>query len=401
MAAVEPVGIGIVGAGFLARTRARCYGGAGEPARIVAVAARTEESARAYAAEQGLERWTTDYRELLELPEVRVVDLCVPNHLHREMAEAAAAAGKHVICTKPLTAYTGQDLPGGAADEEVSGRDRGLMLEAVLADARAMAAAAQSAGVQLMYGENWVYAPSVRKASELIRASGGTILEMRGGECHSGSHSPYSKTWRHTGGGALLRLGSHPIGAMLHLKRLEGERRDGRPIRPASVSAEVGDLTRRPGLGRGEDSGIVSGWKDVENWASLILTFEDGARGIVWASDAVLGGMQSRLEVYLSNARLTCNLSPHDLLEAYAPDSRVFEGEYLMEKLEARAGWSTPLPDEDWTSGQLEMCRDFVRAAARDRPAESTGELGVEVVRVVYSAYRAAAEGRRIELEGP
>jgi hypothetical protein len=62
---------------------------------------------------------------------------------------------------------------------------------------------------------------------------------MRGGECHSGSHSPYSKRWRTAGGGALLRLGVHPIGAMLHLKRQEGLRRSGRPIRPRTVVAEL------------------------------------------------------------------------------------------------------------------------------------------------------------------
>ncbi len=64
----------------------------------------------------------------------------------------------------------------------------------------------RAARVHLMYAENWVYAPPIAKAARLAAASGGVILEMRGGECHSGSHSPYSKEWRYTGGGALLRL---------------------------------------------------------------------------------------------------------------------------------------------------------------------------------------------------
>ncbi len=397
----NPVGIGIVGARFLAETRARCYGQIGGlGTRIVGVSARTADSAQAFAKKHGVSRSFADYRELLALPEVDVVDLCIPNHLHREVAVAAAAAGKHVICTKPLTAYTGQDLPAGASDEEVSGVKRRRMLDVAAKDAQVMVEAAREAGVQLMYGENWIYAPSIQKARALILASGGNIMEMRGGECHSGSHSDYSKTWRNAGGGAMLRLGSHPIGAMLYLKRLEGMRRRGRPFRPVSVIADVEDLTRRPGLGSGAKSGIATGWKDVETWGSLILTFDDGARGIVWASDTALGGMESRLDVYLSNAQLKCNLSPNNLLQAFAPDPAVFGPEYIMEKVETKAGWNTPIPDEDWSSGHLGMCRDFVSAVADERPAKAGGDLGLEVVRVVYSGYCSAAEGRRVELSG-
>ncbi len=392
------IGIGIIGAGFLAETRARCYGHLHGLASIRAVASRTEEKARDFAGRYGVPRVLASYEELLNLPEIDVVDLCIPNHVHREATEAAAAAGKHVICTKPLTAYTGQDLPEDSRDEEVSGQDPRTMLEVAAADAQAMVDAARGAGVELMYGENWLYAPSIVKATALIRESGGAILEMRGGECHSGSHSPYSKTWRYTGGGALLRLGSHPIGAMLYLKDLEGRAREGRPVRPLSVVAEVGDLTRIPAFREEEQAWIATGWQDVENWSSLIITFEDGARGVAWSSDTLLGGMESRLDVLLSNAHIKCNLSPNDLVRAFAPDPQVFAGEYLMEKVETKAGWSTPIPDEDWSSGQLSMCRDFILAVAEGRPALSTGELGLEVVKVVYSAYCSAREGARVDL---
>src|SRR5436305_11875191 len=125
---------------------------------------------------------------------------------------------------------------------------RAEMLKIATENATAMVEAARRANVWLMYAENWVYAPSITKANRLAAAAGGSILEMRGGECHSGSHSPYSKEWRYTGGGALLRLGVHPLGAMLHLKRQEGLRRWTRPIRPQAVIAEVADLTRTPGF---------------------------------------------------------------------------------------------------------------------------------------------------------
>lgn len=394
------VGIGIIGAKFLAETRARCYAQiSGVEAQIVAVAARTEESAASYAERHHVPKAFNDYHELLALPEVDVVDLCIPNHLHRPVTEAAAAAGKHIVCTKPLTAYVGQDLPPDAADEAIAGQERAHMLAVVTADAQAMVEAAQKGGVQLMYGENWVYAPSLAKAERLVAAAKGTIVEMRGGECHNGSHSPYSKVWRYTGGGALLRLGAHPIGAMLYLKQQEGLARTGRPIRPVAVSAEVGDLTRIAGVAEETQPWIVTGWQDVENWAAVIITFDDGSRAVTYASDAVLGGMESRLEIFLSNGRIKCNMSPHNLVEAYAPAPEIFADEYLMEKLSGTDGWSTPLPNEDWSSGQLAMCQDFASAAAEDRPAKSDGRLGLEVIKVVYAAYLAAETGRRVEID--
>lgn len=395
----KQVGIGMIGAGFLAETRARCYAQvSGLNAQIVGVAARTEERAASYARRHNVPQIFIDYHKLLALPQVDVVDLCVPNHLHRPITEAAAAAGKHVICTKPLTAYVGQDLREDAADAEIASRDRYRMMAVATEAAQAMVEAAQQAGVQLMYGENWVYAPAISRAERLIAAAGGTILEMRGGECHNGSHSPFSKVWRYTGGGALLRLGAHPIGAMLYLKQREGLSRNSRPIRPVAVNAEVGNLSRIPAVASEKQPWIATGWQDVENWASAIISFDDGARALVYASDGVLGGMESRLEIFSSNHQLKCNLSPHDLLQAYSPHPEIFGDEYIMEKASTTAGWSTPLPDEDWTSGHLAMCQDFIAAVAEGRPAKSDGNLGLEVIRVIYAAYCSAAAGKRVEI---
>ncbi len=383
MARERTVNVGMIGAGFLAETRARAYAGVSPyPARIVAVASRTLARAEDYARRHLVPQVYDDPRRVFDSPDIDVVDLCVPNHAHRPLAEAAAAAGKHVIVAKPLTAFDG---PGSVPRAE--------MLRAASENASAMVSAARANGVKLMYAENWVYAPSIARAARLAAASGGAILEMRGGECHSGSHSPYSKEWQYTGGGALMRLGVHPLGAMLWLKRQEGLRRSGVPIRPAAVMAEVGDLTRTPGF---SGQWLGTGWVDVENWGSLLLTFEDGTRGIVWASDAVLGGMASSLEIFLSNAHLRCNLSHHHMIDAYAPDAAVFGDEYLMEKLETSGGWSTPQPDEDWAQGHRQMVSDFVAAVAEDRDPLADGELGADVIRTVYSAYVSAEQGCRV-----
>ena len=397
---MKRVGIGIVGAGFLAQTRGRCYARvSGGRHELIAVADTDTERARSFAETHGARHAVAELGDILAMPEIDLVDLCVPNHLHQPMTEAAAAAGKHVVCTKPLTAYVGQDLAAGASDEDVSAQTREHMLSHAVESASAMVEAADRGAVMLMYGENWIHSPSVRKVARLVEASQSTILEMRGGECHSGSHSPFSKTWKYTGGGALIRLGAHPIGTMIYLKHLEGLVRDGKPIRPVSVTAEVGDLSRITSLERESRQWIAHGWKDVENWGSLVLSFEDGARGLVWASDAVLGGMESRLEVLMSGCRLRCNLSPNNLVESFSPAPEVFADEYLQEKLETSAGWSTPMPDEDWTSGHWGMCQSFVDCVADGRSPVTDGRLGLEVVRVVYSAYLSAQEGRRVELD--
>jgi predicted dehydrogenase len=185
---------------------------------------------------------------------------------------------------------------------------------------------------------------------------------------------------------------------MIALKAMEGNIRNGKPIRPASVTAEVSDLSRIESLDRVDEVWFARGWKDVENWGSAIITFEDGSRGLVWASDTMLGGMESRIEIFGSNARFVCNLSPNNLVQAYSPALETFRGEYLLEKLETSAGWSTPMPDEDWTSGHWGMCRSFLEDVTQDREPLTDGQLGLQVVRTIYAAYLAASEGRRIDL---
>ncbi len=391
-----PIGVGIVGAGFLAQTRARCYGRVpGGRARIEAVVARSQERSQAYASEHGIARACTDLDELLALPQVHLVDLCVPNHLHRPFAERAAAAGKHIVCTKPLTAYVGQDLGGGVSDTDVSDTPRQRMLEVAVNDAGSMVEAARSAGVNLMYGENWVHAPSFVRAQQMLKASRGVILEMRGHETHSGSHTPYAKLWRYNGGGSLIRLAAHPIGAMVALKKAEGAAR-GQDIVPVSVSCEVADLS--VAAAAGVEPRIATGWVDVENWASLTLCFSDGSRGVALGSDNQLGGMESRLKVLASTSQFEINLSPNDMLRSYAAEDGAFGDEYIMEKASTQAGWNTPIPGEDWCSGHQAMCDEFVQAVIEGRPTASDGELGLEVTRIIYSGYVSAVEGRRVNL---
>ena len=183
---------------------------------------------------------------------------------------------------------------------------------------------------------------------------------------------------------------------MLHLKRVEGLRRRGKAVLPVWVSAETADLSAVDGLSEGELR-IAGEWGQVENWGCATIGFDDGSRAVAWGGDHVLGGMESGLDLFASNCRLRLNLSPNDTLRAYAPDGGVFGDAYIMEKVDSGAGWTTPMPDEDWTSGQFGMCKAFADALLAGEPAESDGALGLEVVRVLYAAYVSAAEGRRVE----
>ena len=388
--------VGLVGAGFLARARVAAWRKI-SGVKLVSVCSRSKEVAASFASTEGISDAAENLDALLARDDIQAVDVCVPNRAHREVVERAARAGKHILCTKPMAAYVGQDL-GEMADEVAVGqRDRKEMLSVACADAEAMVSVAAENGVVLAYAENWVHAPSIQRAAGLIAASDGCLLEMRGWESHSGSHSEYSMKWAHAGGGALLRLGAHPIGAMLYLKREEGLQKSGEPILPVAVSAEVADLSQNVAL-NDENCRIARGWVDVENWGCCVISFSDGSRGVAYGSDNKLGGMQSKLELSGSNYHIDCKLSPVDLVQAYASDEGVFEGEYLMEKLDSRAGWSTPIPDESWSSGQFAMLEDFRDAIQEGRAPRSDGTLGLAVTRVVYGAYLSASQGRRVEL---
>ena len=253
-------------------------------------------------------------------------------------------------------------------------------------------------GVKLMYAENWLYSPAVQKALRLAEASGGTILEVRAQEAHSGSHAGYAKSWRLAGGGAVVRLAPHPIGTAIYFKEQEGLRRHGRPITVASVTAEAGDLSKLPDLQAESERWLVDDWHDVENWCTLIMTFTDGSRALIQASDIILGGMEDTLQVFLSNARIDCDMGHSGMVRAYAPSDGVFADEYIMEKISTKAGWSYPSIDEEWLLGYPQEVRDFVEAVAYDQEPLSGALLGRTVTEVMYAAYLSAEEGRRVDL---
>lgn len=385
---MEKVGIGIVGARFAADLHLRSYEKLrGTKLEILAVCSKSRESGEAFSKRFGIPSVYTDFREMLERKDIHAVDLCIPTDLHHLMAIQAAEAGKHIICEKPLTGYFGE-----------GSTPRQKMMEEALKNASKVLNAVRKGKVKLCYAENFVYAPPVAKLKSLMKACQGTILDIRAEESHSGSHAAYSRQWKTSGGGSLMRLGSHPIGAVLHLKHYEGMMKYGRPIRAQSVVGDVGHLTKMESFRKEPKKWMVDSWEDVEDWAAALITFEDGSKATIHSTDVSLGGVKNLISVYLSNAVAQININPNNSLVVYSPEGNIFGSEYITEKVETKAGWQFPSPDEDWMRGYPQELEDFINAIIEDREPISGADLAYETVEVIYGAYLSAETGKKVEL---
>jgi predicted dehydrogenase len=382
------IGIGMVGSRFAADLHAHAYGRFREKIDLVAVCSKTKESAEAFARKFKVPHAYTDHRRLLERKDIQAVDLCLTTDLHHSMVIEAANAGKHILCEKPLTGYFGEA-------KSVSFQS---MMEEALRNASAARKAVETNKVKFCYAENFVYAPSVTKLKSLMRACQGTVLDIRAEESHSGSHAPYSREWKTSGGGSLMRLGSHPIGAVLHLKHYEGMMKVGRPIRAKSIIGDVGHLTKMEAFQKEPKKWMVDSWVDVEDWSAALITFEDHSKAAILATDVSLGGVKNLISVYMSNAVAQVNMNPNNSLVVYSPEGNIFGSEYITEKVETKAGWQFPGPDEDWMRGYPQEIGDFVTSILEDRDPISGIDLAYEVVEVIYAAYLSAETGKRIEL---
>jgi len=239
----KTVRVGIVGAGFAGAFHLRSYCQVqGVPVEVSAIVDVDKGRAENLANLFGVKKCYDDYRRLLDDKSIDVVDLVVPNALHLPMVLQAAQADKHIICEKPLTGYFGQGEP----DDKVGLTHKKAMLKKVREDLKEVEKVMAAHPVKFCYAENWVHAPAFKKALELMEKcfQTGAILDMRREESHSGSHAPYAKRWRYAGGGAMARLGAHPIASGLFLKQYEGERKSGSPILAKEVWADGTDLTK-------------------------------------------------------------------------------------------------------------------------------------------------------------
>ncbi len=374
--------VGIVGVGVAASFHFEDYRRVFDvPVEVVGVMSRTLETTQAFARERGIKAYAT-FEELCDA--VDVLNVCTPSATHEAMTLEAFARGKDVIIEKPFTGYFGPatgDFRGDTFSKEV-------MLREAMASSERMLAAARKAGKHICYAENWVYAPAIQKEREILTKSGGQVLRIMADESHSGSASVYGGIWRHSGGGALVGKGCHPLSAALYLKRAEGQARGSEPIRPVKVSAHVHEITR---LKNYRDEGFLrTSYEDVEDYCQTHVVFDDGTIADIFCSDLVLGGVHSWLEVFANNHRTRCNLNPVNSLETYNPREDFLKDVFVTARIGTKQGWTNPSSDFDWQQGYPQEFQDFVESIAHHREPLSGGELARDTVAVLYSAYLSA-----------
>ena len=252
---MKEIGIGLIGTGFMGKAHAIAYRNAlavfpDIPVpRLVALADVNAEAARKAAHQYGFESSTGNWKDLIDNPAVQVISITTPNSMHREMALAAIAAGKHVHCEKPLSP--------------------------TLTDSLEMVEAAERAGVCTHVGFNYIKNPLLKLARQMVEAGElGEITGFRGIHAEDYMHDPQGPwTWRidpSGGPGVIADLGSHIIGMARFLLG---------PI--AEVSADVRTVVTSRPVSRGakERKNVL-----VDDVARILVNFGRGCGGTIEAN---------------------------------------------------------------------------------------------------------------------
>ncbi len=388
----DRVTVGVIGAGRALELHAYGYKRSNIPVRLKTVMARRPEQINRAVELYGFEKGTTDYEDILNDPEIDVVDICTPPYVHKEELIQAMRAGKHVICEKPLVGYFG--IPG---DPEPIGEkvSKKVMYEYLLKELDELRKVKAETGRRFMYAENFVYAPAILKAGEIIRAKKSRILYMKGEESLKGSSSAVAGEWNRTGGGIFMRNGVHPLGAILYLKEQESLSL-GHNITVKSVVGDMGYATKS--LTEHEHRHIAARPHDVEDAGTAVITFTDGSKATVISTDNLLGGSKNYVEIYANDTAINCKLTMNDAMETYMVDDEGMEGVYLSEMLPIVTGWNKPFVADEMLRGYCNEIVDFMGAILEDREPEGSFDLAAQVMKVVYAAYYSDEVGRRIDL---
>ncbi|MEZ4731260.1 MAG: Gfo/Idh/MocA family oxidoreductase [Caldilineaceae bacterium] len=298
------LGIGVIGMGWMGMAHSRAYRNipdrfydSGIHPRLVICGDEVEARARQAQEALGFAHYTTDWQEVVNHPEVQVVNIASPNFMHLEMVRAVTAAGKHVFCEKPV----------GRTPTETAEIER----------------LARKAGVMSFVGFNYRWAPMVQYAKQLIDEGRlGKITHYRGRFFAMYGSIPLGHlTWRfkqeYAGSGVLGDIMSHVVD-MAHM--LIG------PI-DRVVSSRHTFITERPlptgqgthfGLGHpGDPTGPV----ENEDYVSALVQFANGAQGSFETCRAIFGPKcEMSFEVNGTKGALKWNFERMNELALYLPD---------------------------------------------------------------------------------
>ncbi len=338
-----PHRITLLGAGLIGSFYTTVLNGSRGRDRVATVCAATAEEAAAFARKWDIPRSTADMKTAVEDPDTDVVVIGVPNDLHKKAALLAAAAGKAVLCTKPLARTAAEALE---------------ILRAV-----------EKAGVFAGYLEDLVYTPKTLKALASVRNGAlGRVLWVRSRETHPGPHSAWFWDKAVAGGGAIVDMGCHCVEIIRSFV--------GKGVRPVEVLATADTLVHPIDA---EDSGLG------------LIRFEDRSIGQFEVSWTFRGGMDLRDEVAGTEGTIRLD---HFLRTGFEMFTAVGSGGYVAEKAEGDRGWLFPVGDEVHELGYVHMFRDMFDAMDAGRAPAETLYDGYVVNAIVDACYASAASRR-------
>lgn len=334
--------IGLMGSGFIGDTYADALQDV-RNAEVVANYSRDLARAKALAEKWGpIPGQYDDLEAFCADPAIDLVVIALPNEAHVGAVRLAAAAGKAVVCTKPL-ARTG-------------------------AEAAEMLRIVREAGVWHGYAESSVFSPNIAKAHQMVQAGAiGKLLTMRAREAHSGPHAPHFWDAETAGGGALLDMGCHTIESARHFFGKDNEITE---VFAWGATLAHADKTT------GEDTAIA------------MLKFAGGQLATVESSWIEKGGMQLRHELVGSAGRIVTDT-------ASTPVWGFIENPagYLVEKADSDTGWVYPVPEEARAYGFSQEMRHFAEKFAAGEPPIETFEDGLIVNCVLDACYASMKSG--------
>jgi predicted dehydrogenase len=369
-------GIGLIGTGFMGKAHAlawrnaRAVMGDVPEVRLELLCDTPADKAAAFAAQFGFARSTGDWRALVADPAVDVVSITTPNGMHREMAEAALAAGKHVWCEKPMAL--------------------------TMADAAAMAAAAAASGRQTLLGYNYTRNPAFRHAVKLV--AGGRIgrpVHFRGWADEDYQADPEQPwTWRarlaDAGLGALGDIGCHLVSLMLPLMG---------PVESLIADMQTIHATRP----HGSDRAPV----ENEDTATAVIRFASGAQGSISCSRSAWG-RKSRLdfEVHGTAGMIVFAQERMNELMLYVNEGEAAEAGFrtiLSSPAHPPFGAFVPAPGHQIGFNDLKVIEaaEFLRGLAGGPPAGPDFAAGLEIERMIHAIAAAARSGQRQRLAPP
>jgi predicted dehydrogenase len=392
--ATKPLGIGFIGSGF--NTRFHIQGlqavrdvdvrGVWSPNRKNAASAaelaRTLDvgDARAYAS----------ITDMVADPGVDAIWLCGPNHTRVENVEElvhAIEAGKGTLkgiaCEKPLARN--------------------------VAEAKQVIALVRRVGLTTGYLENQLFSPQVETGRALIWARGaattGRPYLARAAEEHSGPHGPWFWRGNLQGGGVLNDMMCHSALVVRHLLTKPGDSYD--TVRPVRITGHIASLKwslpqYAKILSKTMDKGLDYTKTPSEDFANVVIEFEtaDGRKVLGEASTSwsyVGAGLRLSAELLGPEYSMSWNTLDSGLKLFFSREVRGRQGEDLVEKQNAEMGLMPVVAGEAWAYGYEAEDRHFVRVFQGKEKAKLTFEDGLEVVKVLMTAYQSAEQGKTLD----